>query len=67
MKKADRIQKKYNQAARREIRKLVGQQQKVWEKAMKPKPKYLPKFIWNKLQNLVINKGFFEHYEIGGE
>lgn len=65
MKKAERLQKKYNQAARREVRALVGKQKKVWEHAMRPKPKYMPKFLWKKLQDLVINEGFIKDYEIG--
>ena len=61
------LQKKYSQAARREIRKEVAKQTRVWVKAMKPKPKYLPLFIFNWLRSITINPEFFNSYQVGGE
>lgn len=29
-----------------------------------PKPKYVPKWLWSKLTNIIIDKGFLIQYEI---
>lgn len=32
----------------------IGERQKIWTLAIKKKPKYLPKFIWEKLLKMII-------------
>ena len=59
------LQKKYNQAARREIRRELSVQMRVWEKALKPKPKFMPLFMFNWMRNLTIKTEFFNKYEVG--
>jgi len=59
------LEKKYSQAARREIRREIANQARVWEKAMKSKPKYMPKFIFNWMRSITINEQFFDKYNVG--
>lgn len=58
--------KKIRQMFRREIKGTVQQLTKdAFETGdlFNQKPKYLPKFIWEKLQALVVNNNFRKNYE----
>lgn len=65
MKKQERILKKYKQAARREARKMVASDVSVWERALKPRPHRMPKFIWNYIRGLVVDVAFLKKAKYG--